>query len=144
MELDGSWDYNPEFSDSTSQACKDPSHNYLHQPHHQLKWIWKFLKFIYFTKILVVPILFCWLQFMHQSHDPINEVFICHHFIKWIADTKKEYHHWILPTWISLSTKFQPKQIILTFWRKFVQDRYFLSKSEKRTPPLNYGNPNQS
>ena len=44
---------------------------------------------------------------------------------------KREYHHWILHIWISLGTKFQLKLIILGFWIKFTQKRYFQSKTDK-------------
>ena len=74
-----------------SQACKDPSHNYLHQslPGRNLK----FSKVYHLEKILVQTILFYWfgqklvfgLQIMEQLHDSVHDVFIRHHLIKWIA-----------------------------------------------------------
>ena len=36
-----------------------------------------------------------------------------------------EHHHRFLHIWISLSTKFQPKLKILSFWTKFTQKGYF-------------------
>ena len=43
---------------------------------------------------------------------------------------KSEHDHGILRIWISLSTKFQLKLIILSFWTKFNQKRYFKLKTE--------------
>ena len=50
------------------------------------------------------------------------------------VETRKiehHYHHWILHIWISLDVKFQLKLTILSFWTKFVQKRYFRSKTEE-------------
>ena len=79
------------------QNCKDPSHNHLHQP--RQKWIGNFLGYISLTKILVAPILFYWcrqklvsdLQIMQQSHDPVNDVFISHYLVEWIANTNFKF-----------------------------------------------------
>ena len=44
---------------------------------------------------------------------------------------KSELHLEILHIWISLGTKFQLKLIILSFWTKFTQKRYFQLKTEQ-------------
>ena len=48
-----------------------------------------------------------------------------------VKNRKSEHHHGILHIWISLGTKFQLKLIILSFWTKFTQKRYFQSKIEQ-------------
>ena len=48
-----------------------------------------------------------------------------------VKNRKSEHHHGILHIWISLGTKFQLKLIILSFWTKFTQKRYFKSKTEQ-------------
>ena len=48
-----------------------------------------------------------------------------------VENRKSEHHHGILHIWISLGTKFQLKLIILSFWTKFTQKRYFKSKTEQ-------------
>ena len=48
-----------------------------------------------------------------------------------VWNRKREDHHWILHTRLSLDTKFQLKQTVLIFWTKFSQKGYFLSKTEK-------------
>ena len=55
-----------------------------------------------------------------------------------VENTKSEHHHRILHIWISVSTKFQLKLIILSFWNKFTPKRYFQSKttSSPRTASL--------
>ena len=42
-----------------------------------------------------------------------------------------------MPIRIDLTTEFQFKQTILTFWSKFAGKVYFQSKTDKRTAPLN-------
>ena len=61
--------------------------------------------------------------------------------IFWIRFTQKgsstrEYHLVILHIWISLGTKFQLKLIILSFWTKFTQKRYFQSRTEQAVQGL--------
>ena len=68
-----------------SQSWKDPSHNRLNQPHHHLEWIWNFLKYLSWSKTLVAPNLFA------DFGKPVNDVFIRHHFINWIADTNFKF-----------------------------------------------------
>ena len=46
-----------------------------------------------------------------------------------VENRKSEHHHGILPIWIS--PKFQLKLIILSFWTKFTQKRYFQLKTEQ-------------
>ena len=46
-------------------------------------------------------------------------------------ERKSEHHHGILHIWISLGGKFQLKLIILSFWTKFTQKRYFQLKTEQ-------------
>ena len=53
-----------------------------------------------------------------------------------VENRKSEYHHGILHIWISLGTKFQLKLIILSFWTKFTQKRYFQSKTEQAVEGL--------
>ena len=48
-----------------------------------------------------------------------------------VKNKKNEHHHWILCTRTSLSTEFQPKLTILTFWIKFVWKWCFRSKTKK-------------
>ena len=48
-----------------------------------------------------------------------------------LQNRKSEYHHGILHIWICLGTKFQLKLIILSFWTKSTQKRYFQSKTEQ-------------
>ena len=48
-----------------------------------------------------------------------------------LQNRKSEYHHGILHIWICLGTKFQLKLIILSFWTKFTQKRYFQWKTEQ-------------
>ena len=47
-----------------------------------------------------------------------------------VKNKKNEHHHWILCTRTSLSTEFQPKLTILTFWIKFVWKWCFRSKTK--------------
>ena len=49
---------------------------------------------------------------------------------------KREHHHWIPHIQISLGTKFQLKLIILSFWTKFTQKRYFQPKAEQAVQRL--------
>ena len=53
-----------------------------------------------------------------------------------VEKKKSEHHHGILHIWISLSTKFQLKQIILSFWTKFPPKRYFQLKTEQAVQRL--------
>ena len=53
-----------------------------------------------------------------------------------VENRKSEYHHGILHIWISLGTKFQLKLIILSFWTKFTQKRYFQLKTEQAVQGL--------
>ena len=53
-----------------------------------------------------------------------------------VENRKSEHHHGILHIWISLGTKFQLKLIILSFWTKFTQKRYFQSKTEQAVQGL--------
>ena len=53
-----------------------------------------------------------------------------------VENRKSEYHHGILHIWISLGTKFEPKQTILCIWTKFTQKRYFQSKTEQGVQEL--------
>ena len=57
-----------------------------------------------------------------------------------VKNRKNEHHHGILHIWISLGTKFQLKLIILSFWTKFTQKRYFQLKttSSPRTTGKDY------
>ena len=48
-----------------------------------------------------------------------------------VKNRRSEHHHGTLYIWISLDTKFQLKLIILSFWTKFTQERYFQSKTEQ-------------
>ena len=48
-----------------------------------------------------------------------------------IENRKTEHHHRVFHIRISLNTKFQLKLTLLTFWTKFVQNRYFQSKKIK-------------
>ena len=48
-----------------------------------------------------------------------------------LQNRKSEYHHGILHIWICLGTKFQLKLIILSFWTKSTQKRYFQWKTEQ-------------
>ena len=48
-----------------------------------------------------------------------------------IENRKTEPHHRVFHIRISLNTKFQLKLTLLTFWTKFVQNRYFQSKKIK-------------
>ena len=49
---------------------------------------------------------------------------------------KSEHQHGILHISISLGTKFQLKLIILSFWTKFTQERYFQLKTEQAVQGL--------
>ena len=53
-----------------------------------------------------------------------------------VKNRKSEHHHGILHIWISLGTKFQLKLIILSFWTKFTQERYFQLKTEQAAQGL--------
>ena len=53
-----------------------------------------------------------------------------------VKNRKSEHHHGILHIWISLGTKFQLKLIILSFWTKFTQKRYFQLKTEQEAQGL--------
>ena len=53
-----------------------------------------------------------------------------------VENRKSEHHHGILHIWISLGTKFQLKLIILSFWTKFTQKRYFQLKTEQAVQGL--------
>ena len=53
-----------------------------------------------------------------------------------VNNRKSEYHHRILGIWISLGTKFQLKLIILSFWSKVIQKRYFQLKTEQAVQGL--------
>ena len=53
-----------------------------------------------------------------------------------VEKRKNEHHHGILHIWISLGTKFQLKLIILSFWTKFTQKRYFQLKTEQTVQGL--------
>ena len=53
-----------------------------------------------------------------------------------VEKRKGEYYHGILHIWISLGTKFQLKLIILSFWTKFTQKRYFQLKTEQAVQGL--------
>ena len=53
-----------------------------------------------------------------------------------VKNRKSEHHHGILHIWISLGTKFQLKLIILSFWTKFTQKRYFQLKTEQAVQGL--------
>ena len=53
-----------------------------------------------------------------------------------VEKRKSEHHHGNLHIWISLSTKFQLKLIILSFWTKFSQKRYFQLKTEQAVQRL--------
>ena len=48
-----------------------------------------------------------------------------------VKDRKSEHYHGIVHILISLGTKYQLKPIILSFWAKFTQKRYFQSKTEQ-------------
>ena len=48
-----------------------------------------------------------------------------------LKNGKTEHHNWILHIGVSLGTNFQFKLKILIFWDKFVETRYFQSKTEK-------------
>ena len=48
-----------------------------------------------------------------------------------VQNRKSKYHHVILHIRISLSSKFQLKLTILSFWTKFTQKWYFQSKAEQ-------------
>ena len=48
----------------------------------------------------------------------------------WVKNKKCEHHQWIPQIRISLSTKFQLKMVILIFWIKVAQKRYFPSKKK--------------
>ena len=47
-----------------------------------------------------------------------------------VKNKKNEHHHGILHILISLGTKFQLKLIVLSFWTKFTEKRYFQLKTE--------------
>ena len=53
-----------------------------------------------------------------------------------VKNRKSEYHHGIFHIWISLGTKFEPKQTILCIWTKLTQKRYFQSKTEQGVQEL--------
>ena len=53
-----------------------------------------------------------------------------------VEKRQSEHHHGILHIWISLGTKFQLKQLILSFWTKFTQKRYFQWKTEQTVQGL--------
>ena len=53
-----------------------------------------------------------------------------------VENRKSEHHHGILHIWINLGIKFQLKLIILTFWTKLTQERYFQSKAEQAVQGL--------
>ena len=53
-----------------------------------------------------------------------------------VENRKREHHHGILHIWILLGTKFLLKLIILIFWNKPTQKRYFQSKTEKAVQGL--------
>ena len=53
-----------------------------------------------------------------------------------VKNRKSEHNHGILHIWISLGTKFQLKLIILSFWTKFTQKRYFQLKTEQAVQGL--------
>ena len=53
-----------------------------------------------------------------------------------VENRKSEHHHGILHIWISLDTKFQLKLIILSFWNKFTQKRYFQLQTEQPVQEL--------
>ena len=53
-----------------------------------------------------------------------------------VENRKSKHHHGILHIWISLGTKFQLKLIILSFWTKFTQKRYFQLKTEQAVQGL--------
>ena len=57
-----------------------------------------------------------------------------------VKNRKSKHHHEILHILITLGTKFQPKLIILSFWTKFTQKRYFQLKttSSPRTTGKDY------
>ena len=44
---------------------------------------------------------------------------------------RKSEHHRILQIWLSLGDKFQLKLIVLGFWTKFAQKRYFQSETKQ-------------
>ena len=53
-----------------------------------------------------------------------------------VENRESKHHHGILYIWISLGTKFQLKLIILSFWTKFTQKRYFQLKTEQAVQGL--------
>ena len=53
-----------------------------------------------------------------------------------VENRKSEHDHGILHIWISLHTKFQLKLIILSFWNKFTQKRYFQLQTEQPVQEL--------
>ena len=53
-----------------------------------------------------------------------------------VENRENEHYHGILHIWISLGTKFQLKLIILSFWAKFTQKRYFQLKTEQAVQGL--------
>ena len=53
-----------------------------------------------------------------------------------VEKKKSEHHHGILHIWISLSTKFQRKLIILSFWTKFTPKMYLQLKTEQAVQGL--------
>ena len=53
-----------------------------------------------------------------------------------VKNRKCEHRDGILHIWISIGTKFQLKLIILSFWTKFTQKRYFQLKTEQAVQGL--------
>ena len=53
-----------------------------------------------------------------------------------VENRKSEHYYEILHIWISVGTEFQLKHIILSFWTKFTQKRYFLLKTEQAVQGL--------
>ena len=53
-----------------------------------------------------------------------------------VENRKSEHHHGILHILISLGAKFQLKLIILSFWSKVIQKRYFQLKTEQAVQGL--------
>ena len=61
-----------------SLACKDPTHNYLHQLHYYLEGIWNFLKYITFKK-------YWWSQFILLMLPKITFRSVNYATITWLS-----------------------------------------------------------
>ena len=86
------------------------------------------IEFRMFKLVMIPNFSFNW-QFWLFWPDSPKKVFL-------VENRKSEHHHGILHIWISLGTKFQLKLIILSFWTKFTQKRYFQLKTEQAVQGL--------